>query len=244
MVITVGKIHRIIREAGGRLVVAVDTPTIDLQQLSSFLDNVPEGVVGIKVGLPYLIHYGIRQMRNLISNYPKLYFIADLKLSDIGDIMALSAKEALNTGFNGIVAHAFTGLSGALDKLEKVVHEAGADLILQVTMSHAGAAHTFDRVYGAIKEIINGVNADALIIPANKTQVITDIRKAFGMKHVILSPGIMIRGVSPGEAICAGADAEIVGRAVFDTRDPIAAAKDILKMQEEYLRKHKESCLK
>ncbi len=240
MVITVGRIHRIIRERGGRLVVAVDTPTIDLQQLSSFLDNVPEGVVGIKIGLPYLIHYGVRQTRNLISNYPKLYFIADLKLSDIGDIMVLSAKEALNTGFNGIVAHAFTGLSGALDKLEKVVHEAGADLILQVTMSHTGAAHTFDRVYGAIKEIINGVNADALIIPANKTQVITDTRKSFGRKHVILSPGIMIRGVSPGEAIRAGADAEIVGRAVFNTRNPIAAAKDILKMQEEYLRKHKE----
>ena len=242
MVITVGKIHKVIRVTGGRLVVAVDTPAIDLQQLASFLDSVPEGVVGIKVGLPYLIHYGIRQLRNLINDYPKLYFIADLKLSDIGDIMALSAKEALNTGFNGIVAHAFTGLTGALDKLEKVVHDAGADLILQVTMSHAGATHTFDRVYGAVKEIINGVNADALIIPANKARIMRDVRKAFGRKHVILSPGIMIRGVSPGEAICAGADAEIVGRAVFDTRDPIAAAKDILKMQEEYLRKHRETC--
>ncbi len=243
MVITVGRIHRVIKEVGGRLVIAVDAPSIDLQQLATFLNNVPEGIAGIKVGLPYLIHYGIRQVRNLISNYPELYFIADLKLSDIGDIMALSAKEALNAGFNGIVAHAFTGITGALDRLEKVVHDAGADLILQVTMSHAGAAHTFDRVYGAVKEIINIVNADALIIPANKAQVITDVRKAFGRKHVILSPGIMIRGVSPGEAICAGADAEIVGRAVFDTRDPIAAARDILRMQEEYLMKHKDSCV-
>jgi len=243
MVIALGRIHRVIRETGGRLVVAVDAPAIDLQQLASFLDNVPEGVVGIKVGLPYLIHYGVRQLRNLINNYPKLYFIADLKLSDIGDIMALSAKEVLSTGFDGIVAHAFTGLAGALDRLEKVVHDAGSDLILQVTMSHAGATHTFDSVYGAIKEIINGVNADALIIPANKTQIISDIRKSFGRKHVILSPGIMIRGVSPGEAICVGADAEIVGRAVFDTRDPIAATKDVLSMQDEYLRKYKDVCV-
>ncbi len=237
-----GRIHKVTREEGRRVVVAVDPPSIDIQQLRDFLSRIPEGVAAVKIGLPYIIHYGIRQVSRLIRDYPSTYFIADLKLADIGDIMALSVKEVMNAGFHGVVAHAFTGVIGGLDRIERRIHESGMDLILQLTMSHTGASRTFDRVLGEMKEIINKVSADALVIPANKESLIRDIRRSFGLKHVILSPGIMLSGVSPGEAICAGADAEVIGRYAFSTRDPVKAIEDILRMQDEYLRARKDIC--
>ncbi len=222
--------------------VSVDTPSTDLQQLSDFLNRKPDRVTCVKIGVPYIMHYGIRAVSRVIKDFSDTCFIADLKLADIGDIMAIAAREAITHGFSGVVAHAFVGLVGSLARLEQEVHSLGADLILQVTMSHEDAVRTFDRIYGTVKEIINGSNADALVVPANKLNVIKDLRKTFGLKHVILSPGIMMKGVSPGEALCAGADAEVVGRAVFNTRDPPSTVIEILRMQEEYLRAMKDRC--
>ena len=54
----------------------------------------------------------------------------------------------------------------------------------------------------------------------------------------------MIKSVNPGEAICAGADAEIVGRLVLSAPNPKKALLDVINMQEEYLREHDESCLR
>lgn len=238
-----GKIHRYVRERRRTVVIAVDKPSFDLAQLSDLLKEVSEEIAALKIGLTYLLHYTPRRVSNVVSRFHDLYLIADLKLADVGDIMSLAAKEVLEYGFDGVVAHAIVSISGALDKLSKTVNEYNADLILQTSMTHPGSVYTFDRLYPELKNIINGIKPEALIAPANKPELIRDLRESFGWRHVILAPGVVSGGAVPGEGICWGADAEVVGRAVLNAPNPVEALEDIIRRQKEFLRNQSAACV-
>jgi orotidine-5'-phosphate decarboxylase len=53
------------------------------------------------------------------------------------------------------------------------------------------------------------------------------IRKAIGRKMYIISPGVKAQGAKVGDAIKAGANFEIVGRAIYDADNPAEAAREI-----------------
>jgi len=239
----VGLIHTRVRRSGRRIMLAIDYPRYGIGQLSRIVESTMEYVAGYKFGLPVLIHHGIRSLAGLVRDYPDTYYLADPKLSDISEVMVLAAEELINAGFHGIVAHAFIGTSGALDALARRVKDLGADLVLQTSMVHSGSIYTIDRVLYEIKNVINAVDPEGLIAPANKAEVIKDFRNSFGWRHVILSPGIMAKGAAPGEALCAGADAEIVGRLVLTSPNPIDALKYVMDRQSEYLRREDTSCV-
>ena len=239
-----GLIHRAIRQRGRRVVLAIDNPRYGIGLISDVIQEARDVVAGFKLGVPLIAHYGLRSLSTLVKEFPDAYFLVDLKLADIADVMAMTVEEVHRYGFNGIVAHAFIGVEGALDKLTKMCKELGLDLILQTSMTHSGSILTIDKVLPEIKSIINAVDPDGLIAAANKPEIIKDLRTSLGWKYIILSPGIMIKSVNPGEAICAGADAEIVGRLVLSAPNPKKALLDVISMQEEYLREHDESCLR
>jgi orotidine-5'-phosphate decarboxylase len=44
--------------------------------------------------------------------------------------------------------------------------------------------------------------------------------------RLILAPGVGAQGGKASEAIAAGADAVIVGRAIYDAKDPTSAARE------------------
>jgi len=46
-------------------------------------------------------------------------------------------------------------------------------------------------------------------------------------RRLLLSPGVGAQGGNASEAISAGADAVIVGRAIYESSDPVAAARRI-----------------
>ncbi len=52
----------------------------------------------------------------------------------------------------------------------------------------------------------------------------------------VLSPGVGAQGARPGEALRAGADFEIVGRAITLAEDPRTSAKAIVRAQRRWAR--------
>ena len=60
------------------------------------------------------------------------------------------------------------------------------------------------------------------IAPATRPERIADVRKIIGNRK-ILSPGVGAQGGSASDAIKAGADYVIVGRAIYKADDPRAA---------------------
>jgi orotidine-5'-phosphate decarboxylase len=236
-------IHKAIRESSKTLVLAVDEPNLNLKQLEELVKGGSNYVGAVKIGLPYLLTHSLHQLSSLISELSNVYFLADLKLADIGDIMSVAAKEVLKAGFHGIVAHAFVGAPGALEILSDTVEELGGDLVLQTSMSHPGSINTYDRIINEVKDIVNMINPDGLIIPANKPEIIKDFRDSFGFRQIILAPGIIRYGEGPGSGISSGADAEVVGRSVLSSPDPVAALKDIKNRQKKFIKEKRAICM-
>jgi len=239
----VGVIHRYLRGGRCRVVVAIDNPRIDLQSVREVIKSTSEYTDCFKIGLPYIVSKGIRQVGAVVKEFSDKYFIADLKLADVGFVMSMAAEEVARYGFDAVVAHAFVGYNEALDELVKKVRELELDLILQTSMTHNGSSSTIDRLVPEIKAVINAVNPDGVIAPANKPERIRELRESFGWGLAILAPGIMSKSVRPGEALCAGADAEIIGRWIVTSPNPASALRRILELQDQYLSENRGKCI-
>jgi len=234
---------RAVRNAKYKIMIAIDDPSFSLSFLSDLAGSLKNTIVGFKIGLPYIMHYGIRQLKRIIDETAHTYYLADVKLADSADVMANAIRVIENAGFHGLVALTIAGVAGALDALAKEVRSIGLDLVLQTTLANPGSISTIDRLLPEIYNVVNAIDPNGLIVPANKAHLIREFRDRFGWRHIILSSDIMVYNVMPGDGLCAGADAEIVGRALLTAPNPLQALEDIVTKQKETLRNIGKSCL-
>lgn len=196
------------------------------ERVSLLKDLIP----AFKVGLPLLLRTGVGKLRDLFSTVDGL-LIADLKLADIGDVMEYVIEELAESGVNSVIAHAFVGREGALDKLVQKSKEVGIKPILLVSMSHPGSVQFIDKHLNELVEEALDLGVWGVVAPATRTEVIRLVRDLAGDRLLIFSPGVGAQGAEPGSAICAGADYEIVGRAVTNSPDPRGALETIVSEQ-------------
>ncbi len=219
------------------LIVALDPPpNVDpvewISKMFSTLRDV-DGVAGFKIGLPAIVECGAKVLGNVFRDYDGLV-IADLKLADIGDVMVLTLERLVRAGFNAVIAHSFVGVSNALDKLSRRCRELGVRLVLVATMSHPGAVEVMDSVLDKLINVVRRIDPWGVVAPATRLDVLERVRKELPSVK-ILSPGIGAQGAEPGDALCRGADYEIVGRAITRSENPREVAASIVAMQREKL---------
>ena len=211
----------------GRLIVAVDSYR---EGLEGIVESLAPMVSGFKVGLPLLISRGAEALASIRSRAGGAMVIADLKLADIGDVM-VETVEAVERYVDAVIAHSFVGYSGALERLKVYLDSKGIKLVLVASMSHAGSGEVYDRAFDYIVEVIKKADPWGVVAPATRPAIVSAIRDRLGRKYRILAPGVGAQGAKPGDALCAGADYEIVGRAVMASRDPVKAAAEIIEAQ-------------
>lgn len=237
---------RVIREAieraQTRLMVAIDNPKLDLGFVADLVSSMRALVVGFKFGTPFMLNKSLRTVRNIIEAVKGTYFLADLKLGDTAQMMEYVAEVVWEAGFNGLVANAFMGFEGAIDRLARKCDSLGLELFLQVSFDHP-ASRIIDSKYPEIKMVVARVDPKGLVVPASKTTMLRDLRETFGNRYVILSPGIFAAGAQPGEGLCYGADAEIVGSYVVSASSPLEALNSVIKSQARYLSENRSKCL-
>ena len=185
---------------------------------------------GVKVGLPLLLREGPELLREVARVAGRLgtLRIADLKLADIGDVMASSLELVSGLGYDAVIGHAFVGLRGGLDILASKASELGVKLILVVSMSHEGSREFYDKHFTEFLSLAKEVGAWGVVVPATRPHLIAEARALLEGSARILSPGVGTQGASYGTAICYGADYEIVGRSVVRAADPLEAARRIV----------------
>ncbi len=222
------------------LIVALDPPVnVDEKKWCvNLIDEIGDVVHGLKFGLPLIIKVGVKGLKDILStvNQRSKLLIADLKLADIGYVMALIVKTITDTGVNTVIAHAFVGVKGALEELSEVCRELNINLVLVARMSHPGASDVMDKVFDDLLRIVKMVNAWGAVLPATRPDIIKTGRKFLGPSIKILSPGVGAQGAKPGEALCVGADYEIVGRLITRSKDPLGTALKVINEQRERLR--------
>jgi orotidine-5'-phosphate decarboxylase len=214
--------------------VALDPPpNVDTRLwISQRFEVLKDVAQGFKIGLPAILARGVKDIAGIFKDYEGL-LIADLKLADIGDIMATVAKMLKNYGFNAVIAHSFVGVDQGLEVLAKVCEDEDLKLVLVVSMSHRGSQEFIDKHLDEFLEIARSIKSWGVVAPATRPEVIKYVRSRLGVDMKILAPGVGAQGAMPGDAICAGADYEIVGRAITYSSRPRETALNIVKEQKE-----------
>lgn len=186
-------------------------------------DLLKDGLDCVKVGYPLILASGLDVVRRLSKMTP---VIADLKVADIPNTNRLICEQVLAAGAFGIIAHAFTGRD-SLEACIEAARRAGAEVYAVTEMSHPGAVEFLAPQAEKMATLAADAGADGVVAPATRPDRIRLIRSIVG-DLTIISPGVGAQGGSAREALAAGADHLIVGRSIYESRDPRVALDRIL----------------
>jgi len=177
-----------------------------------------EFIDAIKIGYPLVLSAGLGVITELKQF--GLPIIADFKVADVPHVSAEICRLATEAGADFVIVQGIMGR----DVVEACSKE--ASLFVVSDMSHPGA---LDYISGHNREIASHAAgfAEGIVAPATRPQTIKTLRSIIG-DLVVISPGVKAQGAAVGSAISAGADFEIIGRAIYQSPDPSGAAEQIM----------------
>ena len=198
-----------------RLVLALDET--DPARALDVAKSVAPFVAKIKINYPLVLSAGLEIVTEISKFSP---VICDFKVADIPNTNQLIAKEAFDAGASGIIAHAFPGPE-SLKAIREV--DSTKDLYIVITMSHPKGGDFFD--IDSFCKLALEVGATGVVAPATRPEDVAKVRGLVGDLEII-SPGVGAQGGSSKETIKAGANYIIVGRGIYLSDDPAAAAEN------------------
>jgi orotidine-5'-phosphate decarboxylase len=201
------------RKSGIILALDMDDPNLAVDICMVTADYID----AVKVGYPLVLSAGMDVLGRLKDMGKPV--IADFKVADIPYISRLICERAVDEGADYVIVQGFLG--------EDVVEACAevAQIFVVADMTHPGAGEFIHERARDIAQMARK-HAYGLVLPANNPDEIERFRKIVGAM-VIISPGVKAQGASPGSAIAAGADFEIVGRGIYEAEDPRKAAEEI-----------------
>lgn len=196
-----------------RIILALDVESEE--EALEICDVTKDYVDAFKVGYPLVLNAGIEIIEGLKAFEKPI--IADFKIADIPSVSETICRTAVDNGADYVIIQGFVG--------EEVIKDCSkwAKIFVVCEMSHEGAKDFMEDQAEAIAEIAVKY-AYGIVAPATRPERITKLREVVG-DMVIISPGIKVQGASVGDAIKAGADYEIIGRGIYQAKDPGKAAR-------------------
>ncbi|VVB88017.1 Orotidine 5'-phosphate decarboxylase [uncultured archaeon] len=205
-----------------RLILALDVT--DGTQAVSISKDVAEYVDAIKIGYPLVLGAGIGIINTLSEFAP---IIADFKVADIPNTSRLICAGAFEAGSSAVIVHAFTGRD-SLSECVKTAREYNGDIYVVTEMSHPGAVDFMQAKALELARLAVESGTSGVVAPATRPERVKEIRSVVG-ELTIISPGVGAQGGSAAEAIRAGADYVIVGRSIYNSKNPAIEAEKIAK---------------
>src|SRR3990170_758733 len=199
-----------------RLVLALDVT--DARLAASIAEATRGHVDAVKVGWPLVLAAGLGIVSDLSRHG---YILCDFKVADIPNTNRLIVEQAVAAGAGGIICQGFPGE----DSVRACVDAAGrADVFVLTEMSHPGGVEFTAKHAEDFARIAMRAGASGIIAPATRPERVKALRAIVG-DLLILTPGVGAQGGSPAAPLLAGADAIIVGRAIYEAERPAEAAK-------------------
>src|SRR6266571_1334114 len=192
-----------------RLIVALDMT--DGGPARSVTRAVRDRIDAVKVGWPLVLGAGVGIVRELAE------------LADVPNTSRLVVEQAVGAGASGVICHGFAGE----DSVRACVEAAGrADVFVVTELSHPGGLEYTAKLAEDFARLAVRAGAAGIIAPATRPDRVRALRSIVG-RRLLLSPGVGAQGGNASKAISAGADAVIVGRAIYESSDPAGAARTI-----------------
>lgn len=219
-----GTLRRGTMQPRHRIIAAIDAT--DADRARSVVRSLAGRVDALKVNWPLILAAGPDVIREFAAS---AYVLCDFKVADIPNTNRLIVEQAVARGASGIICHAFAGE----DSVRACVDAAkGAEVFVVTELSHPGGQEFTAKHAEEFARLAVRAGAAGIIAPATRPERIRLLRGIVG-DRLILSPGVGAQGGKPADAIRAGADAVIVGRALYEAPDPAAAAATIAREIED-----------
>lgn len=203
-------------ELDSKLVLAMDV--FDTDFALDLAKKVGSDLFAIKINWPITMVKGASIISDL-SEYSRV--ICDFKIADIPNTNTLIASKAAELGAWGIISHSIVGS----DSLKAVVSASDKLKVFSVVgMSHPGASEYIYPNTEKLLQMSREAGVYGLIAPGNDYGMLSKIKELAGPLKV-MTPGVGAQGGSATEAIRHGSDLIIVGRAIYDSKDPVESVR-------------------
>jgi orotidine-5'-phosphate decarboxylase len=218
--------------------VALDTP--DLGEAVAMAKAVGPYVGGLKVGLEYISAQGPQGVAKIIELGRPVF--VDVKFHDIPNTVAGAARALARLGAAIFNVHT-SGGEAMMRAAVEAAHSVDPEVrVLGVTVLTSLDQAVLDQVgqmgppAAQVERLAKLAKASGLHGVVCSAQEIALVRKAAGRDFLIATPGIRPAGsdladqkrvMTPAEAMAAGTDILILGRAVTAAADPAAAVRAI-----------------
>lgn len=203
-----------------KLILALDV--VDEDAAVNIVYEVANHIDAIKVGYPLVLSAGLGIIVEIAEYAP---VIADFKVADIPNTNRLICNQAFEANADAIIVHAFPG-SDSIKECVDIAKEYDKDVYVVTEMSHPGAMEFMQENASRLAALAIKCGAAGIIAPATRPESIARLRDIVGNKTII-SPGVGTQGGKASDAIKAGADYIIVGRKIYESKDPKSEAQKL-----------------
>ncbi|MDL5029125.1 MULTISPECIES: orotidine-5'-phosphate decarboxylase [Vibrio] len=203
------------------------------------LDLISDDVDVIKFNYPLILKEGLSVITDIKARYGIPVF-ADIKIADVPVTNDRIIRLAAEAGADGVMAHGFIGVD-AIQSMQQAAPETKIFLITQLTNPGGldfSASFTQD-----FAEMARGLGLDGVQAPGNRPEVVAQVRDLVGPGLTIVCCGVGAQGGKYGHAIAAGADFEIIGRAIYQAEDPVETVKHIKAATQQALKTYEAKTL-
>jgi len=230
-------------KASEKLIVALDLRS--LAEAKEMVKKLSPDVRIFKVGMGLFTLCGPDAVALVHDSGAKVFL--DLKFHDIPNTVAHAVRSAAKLGVFMMNIHALGGSEMMMRAVEAARESEKRPKLLGVTVltsmdqssiGEVGINMKIEDEVVTLARLGKDSGLDGVVASPGETNL---IRKNLGKDFIIVTPGIRPAGaekddqkrvMTPADAVRAGADYIVVGRPITETKDPLAAAKKIIKEME------------
>jgi len=200
-----------------RIILALDVT--DRDRATAVVGAVRDHIDAIKINWPLILGAGPGIITELAGVAP---VVCDMKIADIPNTNRLIVEQAMALGASAVICHGFAGE----DSVRACVTASDGQVFVLTEMSHPGGQQFTAPVADKLAAMAKSVGARGIVAPATRPERIAELRKEIGDLEII-SPGVGAQGGKASDALRAGADYVIIGRAIYNAPDPGKAASEL-----------------
>ncbi|WP_019154784.1 orotidine-5'-phosphate decarboxylase [Robertmurraya massiliosenegalensis] len=206
-----------------QIILALDLP--NKKKSFDIMDECHDLIDAIKVNYPLILTEGLSIITELKNRY-SLPIIADFKVADVPVTNNRIVKLVKAAGADMIMVHGFIG-PDALFEIKKIAgDEMGVIVVTELT--HPGGLEFTRKFSEDFAKMAAFFQCYGIQAPGTRPDQIKHLRRTVGPDLNILCCGIGSQGGSFLNAIEAGADFCIIGRAIYDSDSPRKAVQEFL----------------
>jgi orotidine-5'-phosphate decarboxylase len=203
------------------LILALDLT--DRDKALDIAEEVSDYISAIKVNYPLVLSAGVEIIDELSKIKP---VIADFKIADIPYTSSLIADITFKNGAKGIIVHGFAGRETVKAVLDVATNYGGE---VYVVTELTSSTEYFSGISDKIAEMAKELECHGIVAPGTRPERVKELREI--VKDLkILCPGIGAQGGDVRKVVEAGADYVIVGRSIYNSKNPKKTAKEILEL--------------